>query len=166
MVPLFVSAFLLIAFGSLAFLFFSRMHALGAGSAGAAFGSTTRYRPMLRLLSEEDLGLLESNAALRKTLRTERRRLFRSYLRCLEKDYAGLLACIRLAMVQSGLDRPDLARALARNRAFFAIAMCKIELRLALHASGAANVQISGLVDAFEALRTELATPAPAPMAA
>jgi uncharacterized membrane protein len=166
MFTLLASAFLLIAFGSLAWLFFSRMRALGAGSAETARGTTTRYRPMLRLLSEDDFGFLGSNPGLCKTLRAERRKLFRSYLRCLEKDYAGLLACVRLAMVQSGLDRPDLARALARNRALFAVAICKIELRLALHASGTANVDISGLVGAFETLRTEIAGLTPASVAA
>ncbi|MGA2716342.1 MAG: hypothetical protein ABSG41_24875 [Bryobacteraceae bacterium] len=111
---------------------------------------------MLRLLSDEDLSFVSANNNLRKTLRTRRRELFRSYLRCLTRDYAHLLAGVRSAMVQSGMDRPDLARALAKNRTLFMITIYKVEFRLALHAVGMGKVDISGLVDALEALRSQV----------
>jgi len=41
--------------------------------------------------------------------------MFRGYLRCLTKDYARLLSGIREMMVESGVDRPDLAKALVRK---------------------------------------------------
>jgi hypothetical protein len=115
-----------------------------------------RYRPMLRLLSNDDLAFVSADARLQRTLRARRRDLFRGYLRCLTTDYARLLAGVREAMVHSGVDRPDLARALAKNRVLFAIAICKVEFRLALHATGVGNVDISGLVDALEALRGQV----------
>jgi hypothetical protein len=49
-----------------------------------------------------------------------------------------------------------LARALAKNRLLFAIAICKVEFRLALHATGVGKVDISGLVGAVEALRGQV----------
>jgi hypothetical protein len=118
--------------------------------------SANRYKPMLRLLSDEDLNFVGSNVALRKALRARRRELFRGYLRCLTRDYGRLLSGIRAAMARAGVDRPDLARALAKNRALFTIAVYKIEVRLALHALGVGTVDISGLVEAFEGLRSQV----------
>jgi hypothetical protein len=134
-----------------------KMRALGsAGEAGTGVQNADRYRPMLRLLSDEDLAFLPAHSQLRTALRARRRALFRGYLRCLTRDYARLLAGVRHAMVQSGVDRPDLARALAKNRMLFAIAICKVEYRLALHAAGIGHVEIGGLVEALEALRSQV----------
>ena len=112
-----------------------------------------RYRPMLRLLSADDLSFVARNPALRAKLAARRRELFRGYVRCLTKDYAQLLGSIRRLMVESGVDRPDLAKALAKNRFAFALALCRIELHLRLHAVGLSNVDVSGLVEALDGLR-------------
>ncbi len=133
-----------------------RSQAAGGITAGSPLLGADRYRPMLRLLSDEDLAFVSADGKLQRTLRARRRDLFRGYLRCLTRDYARLLAGIRQAMVLSGADRPDLARALAKNRALFALAICKIEYRLALHATGIGSVDISGLVGALEALRGQV----------
>jgi hypothetical protein len=112
-----------------------------------------RYRPMLRLLSADDLKFAAHNPALHSKLAARRRELFRGYIRCLTKDYARLLGSIRRLMVESGVDRPDLARALAKNRLAFALALCRIEVHLRLHALGLSNVDVSGLVEALDGLR-------------
>jgi hypothetical protein len=153
----FTGTLFLIAFGTIGFQFLLKLRSLRSAESGSApFLTADRYRPMLRLLSNDDLAFVASNHKLRKTLRAKRRDLFRGYLRCLTRDYGILLAGVRKAMVQSGVDRPDLARALAKNRMLFAMAICKIEIRLALHATGMANVEVSGLVDAMEALRGQV----------
>lgn len=128
--------------------------------------SADRYRPMLRLLDDEDLEFVPANGNLRRNLRTLRRKLFRRYLRCLARDYALLLGGVRAVMAQSGVDRPDLARALAKNRMLFAFSLYKIELRLAAHAVGFGKVDISGLVEALEALRQQVSVLTAAPSAA
>jgi hypothetical protein len=157
MYTLLASALFLIALGALAWRVRPRMRIPGKGEMSSVPAiSADRYRPMLRLLSDEDLSFVSANNNLRKTLRTRRRELFRSYLRCLTRDYAHLLAGVRSAMVQSGMDRPDLARALAKNRTLFMITIYKVEFRLALHAVGMGKVDISGLVDALEALRSQV----------
>jgi hypothetical protein len=125
-----------------------------------------RYHPMLRLLADEDFNLVSSNPKLVHALRVDRRRLFRRYLRCLTKDYGRLLDGIRRVMVESSVDRPDLARALARNRALFALAVCRIEFRLAMHWAGVGNVDISGVVEAFDRLRDHAAALSAVPVAA
>lgn len=129
-------------------------------------GPATRYRPMERLLSEADDNMVAGNSALRRKFRAERRKLFRRYLKCLTRDYGCLLNGIRLTMVQSGIDRPDLLRAVARNRIYFALAICRIEYRLALHAAGLGTVDISGVVTAFETLREQMAAFAAVPAGA
>src|SRR4051812_41203718 len=131
MYVLFPVALVLIAFGALAWEFVSRMRTIRAAEASAVpMISAERYRPMLRLLSDEDLSFVSGNAQLNRMVRARRRELFRSYLNCLTRDYAHLLAGVREVMTQSGIDRPELAHALAKNRILFAIAICKVELRL------------------------------------
>jgi hypothetical protein len=144
-----------------------KMRALGSARQAAAAGlAGDRYRPMLRLLSDADLDFLPAGSSLRRALRVRRRGLFRAYLRCLTRDYARLLAGVRLAMVQSGVDRPDLTRALAKNRFLFAVAICRVEYRLALHAAGIGHVEIGGLVDALESLRSQVTVLTPVAQAA
>jgi hypothetical protein len=161
MLFLFIVTLVLTAFACVVLQFLLKMRSLRLQPMGEITGSSPvlgadRYRPMLRLLSDDDLAFVSADSKLHRTLRARRRNLFRGYLRCLTRDYARLLAGIRQAMVHSGVDRPDLARALAKNRVLFAIAICKVEFRLALHATGVGSVDISGLVDALEALRGQV----------
>src|SRR5579884_2653909 len=114
----FFSFLILMAAGALGLQFAMRLRSLRAASPlNVPVNLDGRYRPMLRLLSEEDLAVAAGNPSLVRKLRSERRRLFRGYLHCVERDYGRLLAGIRMAMVQAHTDRRDLARALARNRA-------------------------------------------------
>jgi hypothetical protein len=154
---LFITALILVAFGGVGLQFWFKLRSLqSTESVESSLLGPDRYRPMLRLLSDDDLAFVSVDSKLHRILRARRRDLFRGYLRCLTRDYARLLAGVRQAMVHSGVDRPDLARALAKNRTLFAIAVCKVEFRLALHATGFGSVDISGLVDALEALRGQV----------
>jgi hypothetical protein len=142
-----------------------RMRAMRAAeTTGATSVAGDRYRPMLRLLSDEDLQFVPAH--FRSSVRADRRMIFRRYLKCLAKDYARLLAGIRMAMVRSGVDRPELARALAKNRLLFALAVCRIEYRLTLHAAGLGHVDVSGLVEALDALRGQVAAFTPSAVGA
>jgi hypothetical protein len=154
---IFITALLLIVVGAAGLEFFLKMRSLRASHVGRASSLTAgRYKPMLRLLAQDDLGFIAADSRRQKVFRAKRRELFRGYLRCLTRDYASLLAGVRAVMVESGVDRPDLARALAKNRVLFAIAMCKVEFRLALHTAGVGTVDISGLVEALETLRSQV----------
>jgi len=156
MLALFVTAMLLVAAGAFTLQFVLKMRALRAAqSTDPSVAVADRYRPMLRLLDQSDLQFVSGSPKLSKDLRAQRRKLFRSYLRCLTRDYGKLLAGLRQAMVQSGTDRPDLARALARNRLLFALLICKIEMRLALHAGNFGAIDIAPLIEAIEALRVQ-----------
>lgn len=143
-----------------------KMRSMGSATVTPSALSADRYRPMLRLLSDDDLAFVSSDSKLQSMLRAKRRALFRGYLRCLTRDYAQLLAGVRQTMVQSGVDRPDLARALAKNRVLFAMALCKVEYRLVLHSAGIGHIEIAGLVDALEVLRRQVAALSALPQAA
>ncbi|MDQ6664981.1 MAG: hypothetical protein M3Z23_11375 [Acidobacteriota bacterium] len=124
------------------------------------FRMVTRYGPMERLLEEADCRFLASHPAVgRKVaakMRTHRREIFRGYLNCLSKDYARICASIRLIMLQSGIDRPDLAKALLRNRLIFTAALAGVEFRLAMHACGWGTVEVRQLVASLEGMRQQL----------
>ena len=157
MYALLAGTLLLAAFGLVGWQVVSRMRALAAPETNTIpVVSADRYRPMLRLLSDEDLNFIPTKSGLRRSLRARRRELFRSYLRCLARDYAHLLAGVRAAMVRSGMDRPELAHALAKNRTLFLMAMYKVEFRLTLHAVGVGKVEVAGLVEALEGLRSQV----------
>lgn len=155
MLLVFLASLLLITVACLAFHYVVRFNSLSSGSVTQIPQASSRpYKPMLRLLSREDLQFVASAPELKKDLRARRRRIFRAYLRCLSKDYSRLLGGVRWIMVNSGVDRPDLAILLSRQRRAFAVAVCRIEWMLALHAMGFDNVKVdvSGLVGAVDNL--------------
>lgn len=121
---------------------------------------TARYGPMQRLLEEGDYRFLASHPAIGKKgaakIRARRREIFRGYLRCLGRDYARVCASIRSTMVQSEIDRPDLAKALLRNRLIFTAALAGVECRLAMHACGWGTIDARPLVAALEGMRRQL----------
>lgn len=155
--------FIILAAGSGLLMLAARMRMLDSvAQSNRPLPDAERYRPMLRLLSDADLKFAARNPALRARVAARRRELFRGYLRCLTKDYGRLLGSIRRLMVESGVDRPDLAKALAKNRFVFAMALCRIELHLRLHALGLSNVDVSGLVEALDGLRATVNVMSPA----
>jgi hypothetical protein len=157
----------LFAAASGALMFLARMRLLDSvAQSKTPLPDVSRYKPMLRLLSGDDLEFVAVNPSLRRKIGSRRRELFRAYLRCLTKDYARLLAGIRRLMVESGVERPDLAKALAKNRMLFAVALCRIEIHLQLHALGVGKVDVSGLVNALDALRGTVSMMSPAAGAA
>ena len=126
----------------------------------ATGGVAARYAPMQRLLDEGEYRFLAAHPAFGKTrarkIRAERRDIFRAYLRCLGRDYARVCASIRMVMMESGIDRPDLAKALLRNRTIFTAALVGIEFRLALHACGVGTIDVRPMVASLEGMRRTL----------
>src|SRR5690242_18787345 len=86
--------------------------------------SIERYRPMLRLLDSSDLEFLRSQPGytpkMESNLRAQRCTIFRGYLRCLHMDFRRVCLALKLVMVQSHYDRPDLASALMHHQVMFA----------------------------------------------
>jgi len=127
--------------------------------------SLDRYRPMLRMLDGGDIAFLRSQPGftpdMARKLRRQRTQIFRGYLRSLETDFGRVCAAIKLIMLQSKDDRPELAEALLRQQVTFACAMLSVRGRLFLYSKGISGVDVSKLVSIFDSMRVELRTMVP-----
>lgn len=130
-----------------------------------------QYRPMERLLKIGDFQFLHANgfsAGDIRRLRRDRRRIFRSYLKSMTSDFAGICSAIRLFVVESREPRPELLTSLLRARLTFASLRVAVEWRLALHAMGWTEIAIDvrPMVAALEAMQATWQSLAPLPAAA
>lgn len=122
--------------------------------------SPERYRPMERLLQEDDFRFLSSQPGfspqLGRRFRTERRRIFRGYLRNLSKDFSRVSLACQMLVVHAADDRGDLAKSLMRLRITFGLGMVAVEGRLLLHAAGLGTVDVRGLVESLAAMQAQI----------
>ncbi len=127
--------------------------------------SIERYRPMLRLLDPAELDFLRAQPGFKPGMesrhRAQRSRLFHEYLRNLGDDFGNICAALKILMVQSAHDRPDLASVLLRNQISFAYGLTLIQLRLLGYRYGLGTVDIGELLTVFDGLRLELRTLVP-----
>ena len=132
--------------------------------------STERYRPMVRLFESDDLVFLRSQPGftprMETTVRKQRCRIAREYLRQFTADFDRTSTAIKLLMVQAKEDRPDLASLLVHSQLKFACGMAAVRCRLLLYRWGLGRVDISSLVKVFDVMRLELRSLCPAPVAA
>src|SRR5579884_253146 len=102
--------------------------------------SLDHYRPMLRMLEVGDIAFLRSQPGftpqMATQLRAQRVRIFDRYLNSLETDFSRICSAIKLIMVQSQRDRPELAEALVRQQITFACGMLVVRCRLRLYGWG------------------------------
>jgi len=122
--------------------------------------SADKYRPMARMLQEDDFQFLSTQPGfsprMGRQFRTQRRRIFRAYLRSLSIDFSRLsMACHNL-IIHAADDRGDLAKSLMRQRLMFTVGMVAIQGRLLLHTAGVGTVDVSGLVDSFAAMQGQI----------
>jgi len=131
--------------------------------AGLKRFSLDRYRPMGRLLADADFEFLarcgQAGMQIARDLRSARRRIFRTYLRDLARDFHRLHGAAKLLLLQSQEDRPDLALLLVKQRLVFALAMLAVEWRLLLHTLGLSAVDTARLLAVVDGLRLEIARP-------
>jgi hypothetical protein len=127
--------------------------------------STERYRPMLRLLGEDDLAFLRAQPGFRPsmaaTLRAQRYQILRAYLKSLDLDFHRMCAAMKVLMLQSHQDRPDLARALFRYQLSFTFGMFLVQAKMMFYRMGLGTVDVARLVSLFDAARLQLKTLAP-----
>lgn len=124
--------------------------------------SVERYKPMLRLLSNDDLAFLKMQPGFRRQmisrLRRQRCGIFKGYLRNLSTDFRRTCSALRLVMLHAQVDRPDLAALLLRTQASFALGLLQIHCRLFFYRLGVASVDASGLIKLFDGMQIELRT--------
>ena len=128
-----------------------------------------RYRPMTRLLDQEDFDFLASQPGFRpeiaRKLRSQRRRVMRLYLRALSKDFSQLHARARRLVAAAPEEHHNLVGVLIRQRATFFRVRSMVEMRLALDWLLPGSIDIRPLLGALEKLQAELQMPAPTPAA-
>src|ERR1035438_830441 len=130
--------------------------------------STDRYRPMMRLLDSRDIEFLRSQAGftskMEAKLRAQRCKIFRGYLRCLDLDFQRVCMALKLVLVHSEQDRPDLSAVLVHHQIMFACGLLAARFRLLLYRWGICTVDVTALVEIFDVMRIELRTLVPAAM--
>lgn len=122
--------------------------------------SPDRYRPMERLLNDLDFRRLETHPAIGpkmlRRFRAQRVRVFRGYLDCLSLDFSRVCQAVKLLMVESVQDRPDLATLLVKQHITFALRLMMAECSLTVYALGVGRVEVRPLVAALDSMRFEL----------
>lgn len=145
------------------------VHKVGSGGNGLPVTSEwiddlslDRYRPMLRMLDGSDVAFLRSQPGftpdMARKLRAQRTQIFRGYLRSLETDFGRVCSAIKLVMLHSKHDRPELAESLVRQQLTFACSMLSVRFHLVLYSLGICGVEVSKLVKIFDGMRVELTT--------
>jgi hypothetical protein len=128
--------------------------------------STDHYRPMMRLLDARDIQILRAQAGftpkMESQLRAQRCQMFRSYLRCLESDFKRVCMALKLVLVQSAHDRPDLSAVLVHHQIMFTSGLLAVYFRLFLYRWGICTVEVTRLVQIFDVMRIELRNLVPA----
>ena len=122
--------------------------------------SVGRYEPMKRLLAPEELEFVRAHPRCTPgkaaEFRRERCRLFESYLHCLHADFQRVSMALKIIMVQSRYDRPDLAALLIRTERAFVLGLMMVYVRVLLYRLGIGTVEVGGLLKVFETARLEL----------
>ena len=128
--------------------------------------SIERYRPMMHLLDGGDAEFLRSQPGftpgMAAQLRIERCQVFRGYLRCLRTDFQRVCAALKLLMLHSRDDRPDLAGVLVHQQLMFECGLVLVGFRLFLYRFGLCGVDVTDLVKIFDLMRLELRRLVPA----
>lgn len=117
--------------------------------------SIERYRPMLRLLDDEELRFLRSQRFTPDIIaqfRRQRCQVFRACLCSLSVDFGRICMALKLLMLQATTDRPDLASALIRGQVAFAWSMVAVHAQLVLYRIGIGSVDVTELVEAIQDL--------------
>jgi len=122
------------------------------------------YRPLRRLLDPAEFEYLRArgiNEAELKELRAKRRRIFRLCLRSLACNFNSVESAIKLVLVRSPIDRPDLIAELAKQKVMFYRSLLVAETWLVLHACGFDRMPDVELLQPLRSMQTQLRQLAP-----
>jgi hypothetical protein len=132
--------------------------------------SIDRYGPMVDLLNQGDVLFLRTQPGFTPQMATkfrlQRCQLFREYLGHLDDDFRRICLALKVLIVQSKQDRPDLASVLLWNQIRFAYGMGVVQARLLCYRYGFGSVDVTGLVKLFDGMRLELRALVPADLGA
>jgi hypothetical protein len=119
-----------------------------------------RYRPIARLLAEEDLDFLRQFESCRPQITArwarDRRRILRLYLHQAAADFRRLHAEARSLVANAPEQHADLVGVVMRQQVTFWRILGVIELRLALSGLGLGKVDGSKILATIEAMQAEV----------
>jgi hypothetical protein len=122
--------------------------------------SVDRYRPMFRLLEDDDIRFLRSqpgaSPALVNRLRRQRYQVFQGYLSSLQRDFQQACETLIHLAIHSHTDRQDIVRALVVSQAKFSLGVFRVRCRLVLYRWDVGQEPVARLVRLFEGLQLEL----------
>jgi hypothetical protein len=122
--------------------------------------SPTRYHAMERLLDDTDAEFLRSHRLFdrkaQNAFRSSRIRLFRGYMHQLSADFSRICKALKVLMVHSHVDRPDLAGLIMKQQFTFSLAMMKLEVKLTLYGFGWTGVDKKAVMEPLAAIRAQL----------
>jgi hypothetical protein len=151
---------MLLAWGTLLWVRLSGYRGAPSSDAPQTELTASDYRPMARLMSEEDLDFLRQFAGCRPQLAArwerERRRIFRLYLREAAADFRRMHAEARLLLAGAPEQYSDLVGVLMRQQVTFWRTLSVIETRLALNTLGLGKIDGSRIAALIEAMRAEV----------
>lgn len=155
-----VVVLLLACFAGLFWMLASRFDVQQCTSEWLDTFSLERYAPMERLLQKDDLAFLSAQTGYRpeigKRLMTERRKIFRAYLRLLVRDFNQLMAIGRLMVVYSAQDQQEFARSLGRQQVRFYGRVCLLQVQLVIYPVAGNALDTGGLLDALGSMQTRV----------
>jgi hypothetical protein len=121
---------------------------------------------MLRLLDEKEFDFLRAQPGCTQRmiakLRAQRCKIFLRYLSNLNDDFERARLALKVVMLASQQDRPELAILLLRTRIVFTSRMLAIYPRVFLYRFGLAGVDPKALVNLFDGMCVELRNFTPA----
>lgn len=118
--------------------------------------SPGRFRIFERMLEDADEKFLSSAQMPEDEIkyRKIRVRIFRGYMQQLSDDFNRVAKAVRLLLVASQADRPELAGLLMKQQLIFSVVMMSAECKLALYEFGWG--QVTGLVRSLNSMRSQL----------
>jgi hypothetical protein len=120
-----------------------------------AICSPARYQAMERMVDGEQKTFFPDHK-LEAQLRKKRVKVLRGYMHQISQDFHQVSKAVQLMLLQSQVDRPDLARILMKQRLVFAYAMMSMEFKLTLYGFGLNGIDERLLTGSMYALRSQL----------
>lgn len=122
--------------------------------------AASRWKAMGRLVDGRDLAYIASqpgtSPAMVRCFRSQRVQLFRMYTEWLNEEFDRVCTAMKVLIIYSQVDRPDLAALLIKTRLRFAVCLMVVEYRLVFIRFGMSEVRIGSLVSSLDALQLTL----------
>jgi hypothetical protein len=125
---------------------------------GDAIFCPTRYRVMEQLLDEADqkLAACAGDPKAEHKIRKLRVKILHGYMHQLAEDFNSICKATKALLVNSEVDRPDIAGSLMKQQLLFSFLMMSVEMKLIVFGFGWRGVDVSSLTRTLNGMRAQL----------